>query len=570
MSKTAINHPITLGGAEDVQHVLKILERANRIASTSELDELLQGMLDLIIEVCRANMGILYLVDRTAGELIFKVIKGDPNIRFDYQKLVGKRISLETGIAGETLKERHPVQINEDVTHDPRWYPGLAELFPDEIHNALSLPLQVKREPIGVIQIFNYTYSQLELVHLLSDRMASEIDKAMLLQESRLRSSRLETLIANMGQIGSTLDRDQILRLIINYAREMLNAEACSLFLVDEGSGDLVLTVASNINANVSVERIHVPAGKGIIGHVIRHGETILVPDVKRDKRHYTKVDQRSGFITRSILSVPLVTRTVVLGGERGTSKERIIGGLEAMNKMDGTFTEDDAQLLRSFTTQAATVLEVASLYANANELFLDVIKALTAAIDAKDPYTEGHSQRVCEYSVEIARQIGLPPERIHYIRIGSLFHDVGKIGVPDIVLGKAGQLTAYEYSQIKQHPTIGARIMSQVRMMTPEIPALAQHHERLDGSGYPNGLRDNQISLAGQIVAVADVFDAMTSDRPYRRGMPVEEVFNYMQERTGTYFDKACVEALITAYKNGQIQTQKEREKRIDHSILQ
>jgi len=113
----------------------------------------------------------------------------------------------------------------------------------------------------------------------------------------------------------------------------------------------------------------------------------------------------------------------------------------------------------------------------------------------------------------------------------------------------------------MKQHPTIGAKIMGQVRLMAPELPALAQHHERLDGSGYPNGLRGNQISLAGQIVAVADVFDAMTSDRPYRRGMPVEDVFTYMLEHVGVHFDKICVEALIAAYRAGNILTQKERE---------
>jgi HD-GYP domain-containing protein (c-di-GMP phosphodiesterase class II) len=167
----------------------------------------------------------------------------------------------------------------------------------------------------------------------------------------------------------------------------------------------------------------------------------------------------------------------------------------------------------------------------------------------------------VCDFSVEIARQMSLEPEVIHCIRIGSLLHDVGKIGIPDYILTKPGHLTEQEYEIMKQHPAIGARIMSQVRMLRDELPAMAEHHERLDGAGYPKGLDRETISLAGRIVAVADVFDALTSDRPYRRALPVEEALDYLNHRSEKEFDRQCVNSLVQAYMRGLIRTQKERE---------
>jgi len=395
---------------------------------------------------------------------------------------------------------------------------------------------------------------------LSADRMVSEIDPSLLLKASQQRNHRLEALIAIIGQIGSSLDRDQILHVIINSAREFLNAEACSLFLTDEALGDLVLVIASNINKRVSVEQLRVPAGKGIIGHTIRTGETVLVADALQDERHYGGMDRKSGFVTRSILAVPLRARTVDLGGERGTTPERIIGGLEALNKLEGTFSEDDAYFLRILANQAATVLEISSLYADANELSLDVVKSLTAAVDAKDPYTVGHSERVSEFSVEIARELGLPPDVVHHIRIGSLLHDVGKIGVPDAVLTKPGKLTEAEFDLMKQHPAIGGRIMSQVRMLRAELPIIAEHHERLDGSGYPAGLQNGQISLASCIVTVADIFDALTSDRPYHRALPAKAALDFLRNRVDTQYDRACVDALIRAHRRRTIRTQKQR----------
>jgi len=217
--------------------------------------------------------------------------------------------------------------------------------------------------------------------------------------------------------------------------------------------------------------------------------------------------------------------------------------------------------MMRALAEQAATVLHIANLYADANELFFDTVSAMVAAIDAKDPYTEGHSHRVSEFSIEIARELGLPQEDVHHVRIGSLLHDIGKIGIPDAILIKPGRLTEAEFEVMKQHPAIGAKIMSKVRMLQKEIPAIEQHHERIDGKGYPNGLVEDNISLFGRIVAVADVFDAITSDRPYRQAISAEEALDILHSEIGSHLDKTCVAGLTTAYLEGRIRTQKERD---------
>lgn len=535
--------------SESASQLYEILSRANQIASNTELDDLLDQMLDLTIEVCGGNAGTLYLLDKKRGELEFKVIRGAGSD----QSLLGKRIKEDQGIAGATM-EKAQILVIDDLANDSRWK-KLTNSSGD-LHNVISLPLLLRGEPTGVLQVFNYSHTPLQIVQMLGARMASEIEKAVLLEASQQRNERLEALIDIIGIIGSTLDRDHVLQLIVRYARDLLHAEHASLFLIDEEKGDIVLHLSSS---EAPAPNLRVPLGKGIIGHAIESGDIIFVANVHDDKRHFTEAEPITGVTTTSLIAVPLITQAVHLGQELGSAKEKIIGGIEAINRTTGVFTREDAELLQTLANQAATVFQVANLYADANELFLGTIQAMTASIDAKDPYTNGHSQRVSDFSVAIGRQMDLPPEELHQLRIGALLHDIGKIGIPDNILGKPGHLTDDEFEKMRKHPSIGAGIMKNVRLLKEELPALSEHHEHIDGSGYPSGLSGEQISLFGRIVAVADVFDALTSDRPYRKAMDVEDVLNRLQQDSGSHFDAKCVQALLGAYIAGEIKTQKD-----------
>ncbi|HHQ49139.1 MAG TPA: HD domain-containing protein [Acidobacteria bacterium] len=181
-------------------------------------------------------------------------------------------------------------------------------------------------------------------------------------------------------------------------------------------------------------------------------------------------------------------------------------------------------------------------------ELFLETIRTLAAAIDAKDPYTRGHSERVSSYSMAIAKHLGLDSEAVFRVRIGAILHDVGKLGIRDSILQKPAGLTAEEYAVMRRHPEIGSQIMAPIRMLKDIIPAIRNHHETWDGKGYPDHLAGEQIPLIARIVGVADSFDAMTTNRPYQKAMPLDHVVSQLRAMAGTRFDPRVVEAFVEA----------------------
>lgn len=192
---------------------------------------------------------------------------------------------------------------------------------------------------------------------------------------------------------------------------------------------------------------------------------------------------------------------------------------------------------------------------ANENrELFVGTVKALAAAIDGKDRYTRGHSERVARFSVAMAQRLGLPEEEVEKIRISALLHDVGKIAIDDHILKKPAALTDEEFEIMKQHPQRGYKIMSQIPAMKDFLPGMYMHHEMVNGRGYPQGLKDHEIPLQAKIVSVADTFDAMTTDRPYQKGMQLSEALERIQTFVGTRYDPKVVNALIEACRAGQV----------------
>ncbi|MFN2531544.1 MAG: HD domain-containing phosphohydrolase [Pyrinomonadaceae bacterium] len=187
-------------------------------------------------------------------------------------------------------------------------------------------------------------------------------------------------------------------------------------------------------------------------------------------------------------------------------------------------------------------------------ELFIGTVKALAAAIDGKDPYTRGHSERVSRFSVAIAQRLNLTDDEVEKIRISALLHDVGKIGIDDNILKKPSALTDEEYEIMKKHPQKGFKIMSQIPAMKEFLPGMYMHHEMVDGRGYPQGLKSEEIPLMGKIVAVADTFDAMTTERPYQKAMKFEDALVRIESFVGTRYDPRVVEAFVAACNEGQI----------------
>jgi HD-GYP domain-containing protein (c-di-GMP phosphodiesterase class II) len=555
------------------QFFVDAIQRANQIAASTELDDLLDHMLDLIIDVTQAEAGTLYLYDEPSQRLVFKVVKGSP----DSQRLVGTSIDADRGVAGFALRQSQPMFI-DNVAADPRWDRSIGELSDMGLRTMYCVPLQLHRRPIGVVQVFNLPLhttddpEELAIVELLCSRLVTEVEKArllaekaQLLAETERREGRQRALVQVISQLTTTLDRDKLLDQIMSSACDLLEVEATSIWLRDPETGDLVLHLATGVRREHMTSQ-RVPAGQGIIGAVVRTGEPEVVNDAKNDPRFYRNTDASSGFDTRAILCVPLRAPRILLGGNRGAVDERIIGGAQALNPRDGRpFSRDAVELFSSLASQAATVIRLSELYADVAELSTRIIDAITGAIDLKDPYTRGHSQRVSDFSVAIAQELGLADDAIFRVRIASKLHDVGKIAVPDRILKKRKSLTEAEFRQMRQHPLHGLAFLRdngllELDLLRDSWTALSQHHERLDGRGYPAGLSGDSITEIGRIVAVADVFDAVTSHRPYRRARTVDEALDILRHIAGTELDANCVEALVRARAKGLILTQDER----------
>jgi HD-GYP domain-containing protein (c-di-GMP phosphodiesterase class II) len=256
----------------------------------------------------------------------------------------------------------------------------------------------------------------------------------------------------------------------------------------------------------------------------------LLVNDVARDKT----LRPILGDDARQLIAVPL------------QRQDEVLGCMFGLDKHAGEFDSVDAKLLNSIANESAIYLENAKLFEDVHGLMMGLLHALTSAVDAKDAYTCGHSERVALLSRRLAKEIRLPDNQVDRIYMAGLLHDVGKIGVPEAVLQKTGRLTPEEFEQMKKHPGVGARILADIKQVEDIIPGVLHHHERFDGKGYPAGLSGHNIPLMGRIICLADCFDAMTSNRTYRRALPLEVALSEIRRCSGTQFDPALAEAFL------------------------
>lgn len=535
---------------------LTILQRADLILGRSEEERsLLQEFLALIMEAAQVRSGTLYLLDAERNELVFAVVQGPAGVA---QALEGRRMPADWGIAGRCAQRGRPIWVPA-VEQSRDWARDLAERSGYRPQNVLCLPLKAQERVIGVVQLFDhppaspYDQADIDFLSLLVNDLALKLENARLLSTSREMVKRLRALLDVGVELGGTLDRNLLLGLILERVCQLLQTEAASIFELDEAAGELVLC-ATTRNVPGEAGEIRVPLGRGIAGWVAREGRTEVVPDVSRDPRFYAPASEKTGFVTRSILCTPLVIQEQVPGQE-GVFRRRVIGVAQALNKRDGgLFTRSDIEIFEGLARQAAIAMERVRLYREVNDLFASAIMALAEAMEAKDPYTRGHTRRVTDFSIAIAEEIGLPPEEVYKVRIAAMLHDIGKIGMPDAILQKPGRVDEAEREVIRRHPQEGERILRPLQHLREIIPGVAEHHERYDGTGYPRGLRGEEISLYGRIIAVADVFDALTSERCYRQALPVDAVLEEMRAQAGRAFDPRVVEAFFRAWEKGRI----------------
>ena len=348
--------------------------------------------------------------------------------------------------------------------------------------------------------------------------------------------------LVKIGQaVAAEKDIDKLMQTIAEEARDAVQADRCTVFLYDKNTDELWSKVALGLGSH----ELRFNASQGLAGHVFRTGEIINIKDAYSDARFNKEIDLKTGYTTKTILCMPI--RNI---------EQEIIGVFQILNKLSGYFTQEDEDILVAIGSSAGISLENAKLFARQRELleeqkvvFDSFISTLAASIDARDKITAGHSTRVRMYSTLIAEKFNMPKEQLEIIQKAAVLHDIGKIGIRDSVLQKEGKLTPEEYKHIQEHVEITHNILEKIHMsddfkMITEIAC--SHHEKYDGTGYYRHLKGEEIPFGGRILAVADVFDAITSKRHYRDKMPIQKVIAILIGDSGTHFDKSIVDKFL------------------------
>ena len=328
--------------------------------------------------------------------------------------------------------------------------------------------------------------------------------------------------------INKTKTLNSVLGSMADFAREILGADRCSIFVYDKLTDELWSKVAHNI------EPIRITARKGVAGYAALSKETQIVVDAYNDYRFNPEVDKVTGYLTQSILAVPLLD-----------NHENTIGVFQALNKKDALFTNIDAEMLLLISNYAASAIENAILYDKIRSTQSKIIHKLASAAEFKDQETSKHTKRVGLYSALLGAHYGLGEEEVRKLELTAPMHDTGKIGIPDRIMLKPGKLDEEEFKAMQEHATIGYNLLFDAEDEYLQTAALIsyEHHEKYNGTGYPNGKKAEKISIYGRIVAIADVFDALVSERPYKKAWSFEEALAYLQKERGEHFDPVLID---------------------------
>lgn len=373
---------------------------------------------------------------------------------------------------------------------------------------------------------------------VLAKAKTLEKELAGIIERAEEYTSQLEQLMEFSSILNSSLDTSRVRELAMKATCKLLGSEGATLYLVDEEKNELYFETIVGAVSSEQLKEIRLPIGPGsIAGEVAHTREGVVSNDMEKDKRHFKKADEKNKFRTRNMACVPV------------ESKGRLLGVLQAINKASA-FTESDRRLLETLGHQVATAVENSLLYQNMKTQFYETVSAMATAIEAKDRYTGGHTKRVALFSVLIAKHMGLPKEEVEDVRLSAILHDIGKIGIDDKVLKKDAPLDKVEWEHMKQHPEMGYKILAHVKSMKKITDGMRYHHERPDGHGYPLGLKGEEIPLIARIISVADTFDAMTSTRPYRKGMEYEIAYDEIVKNSGKQFDEKVVDGFVKAFK--------------------
>ena len=439
------------------------------------------------------------------------------------------------------LKSSNGTFLNGEVISEETLHPGDEITVGDTV--ILLQRKEEKTKPAHPVKIVSDELSRTATIETVISSKERQFLTARAVRgaESTAKLKKARQDLATLYQIGQAISSihnpDELLNKVMELIFKVIKADRGSLMLLDKESGEMVPRAIRRRDEK-GIRDITV--SKTIISQVMREGKSILSSDAMADER-FKGGESVYLHEIRSAMCVPLRAR------------DRILGVIHVDSKTStGIFTSDDLQLLTAIGDEAGVAIENAQLYRDLQELFLSTVKSLVATIEAKDAYTRGHSERVSIYSLATAEELNLEADEKENLRLAAVLHDIGKIGIPEKILNKKGPLTGEEMAEIKKHPLSATRILENISALKNIIPAIKHHHERCDGKGYPEGLKGEAISRAASIIAVADTFDALTSDRPYRKRHQDKFALEEIERNSNSQFDEEVVKAFVQAHQQG------------------
>ncbi|MHC4662779.1 MAG: HD domain-containing phosphohydrolase [Planctomycetota bacterium] len=354
-------------------------------------------------------------------------------------------------------------------------------------------------------------------------------------------SKNLQTIYKVGNLINSVEDLGDLFSTIMDTIYSVFEADRSFLIMKSENSGVLEpVVIRKGQKETRPGGKIHISTT--IVGETFKSGVSILTHDASKDDR-FKAGDSIVMNNIRSVMCVPVETRDEILG----------VIYVDTVS-FSGAFKESDLELLTAVGKQAGIAIRRAKLIDDLGQLFYGTITTLIATIEAKDQYTRGHSERVTHYAMMLGEELALDREKLKILKLASLLHDIGKIGIPEAILNKPSSLTEEEFDTIRAHPSVGANIIKNMARLDEVHDIVLSHHERWDGGGYPRRLTGDDVPLLARILAIADSYDAMTSKRPYRDGLPSDKVLGEFDYGRGTQFDEALVEIFIKMIKAEKI----------------